>query len=103
MRSGTYTKLDLSVRSALSLRTAEFPGAVTCASTDSLGQLLEFIGLRKVHRLVVVESEGPNRGKLAGMITLSDIIRYLVRDNYGFSGIPLQPAVESAIETEEAN
>ncbi|CCA74870.1 probable nuclear protein SNF4 [Serendipita indica DSM 11827] len=78
VRSGTYTKLDLSIRSALAQRSAEFPGAVTCTSSDSLGKLLEFIKAQRCHRLVVVEGEGPNKGKLAGMITLSDVLRYIV-------------------------
>ncbi|CAG7849788.1 Nuclear protein SNF4 [Serendipita indica DSM 11827] len=63
VRSGTYTKLDLSIRSALAQRSADF---------------LEFIKAQRCHRLVVVEGEGPNKGKLAGMITLSDVLRYIV-------------------------
>ncbi|PVG01368.1 putative nuclear protein SNF4 [Serendipita vermifera] len=78
VRSGTYTKLDLSIRSALALRSAEFPGAVTCTSNDSLGKLLEYIKGRRIHRLVVVEGDGPNKGKLAGVVTLSDVLRYIV-------------------------
>lgn len=37
-----------------------------------------FLKEKRIHRLVVVEGEGPNKGKLVGMITLSDVLRYIV-------------------------
>jgi 5'-AMP-activated protein kinase, regulatory gamma subunit len=96
VRSGTYTKLDLSIRSALALRSSEFPGAVTCTSNDSLGKLLEYIKGRRIHRLVVVEGDGPNKGKLAGIVTLSDVLRYIVwgKDpaSLGFERMTLSPS-----------
>ncbi|KAG8809043.1 AMP-activated serine/threonine-protein kinase regulatory subunit, partial [Serendipita sp. 399] len=100
VRSGTYTKLDLSIRSALTLRSSEFPGAVTCTSSDSLGKLLEFIKGQRIHRLVVVEGEGPNKGKLAGIITLSDVLRYIVGGNTtGISAgsITMSPSAASSL------
>ncbi|KAG9025578.1 AMP-activated serine/threonine-protein kinase regulatory subunit, partial [Serendipita sp. 407] len=104
VRSGTYTKLDLSIRSALTLRSSEFPGAVTCTSSDSLGKLLEFIKGQRIHRLVVVEGEGPNKGKLAGIITLSDVLRYIVGGTpaggggiAGAGGISMSPSAASSL------
>lgn len=97
IRSGTYTKLDLSIRSALTLRSSEFPGVVTCSGTDSLGKLLEFIGAKRVHRLIVVD---PETGKLNGIITLSDILKYLVKDSVSYPSTPLQPSMEGT-ETED--
>ncbi|KAG8810570.1 AMP-activated serine/threonine-protein kinase regulatory subunit [Serendipita sp. 399] len=111
IRSGAYTKLDLSIRSALQQRTSDFTGVVTCSGTDSLGKLLEFISLQRVHRLIVVDSEG----KLSGIITLSDILKYLIKDapHYSHSTSvngavttsasqnPLPPQAESAREAEE--
>lgn len=73
---------------------------------------------------MVVEGEGPNKGKLAGIITLSDVLRYIVygRESSGeraerlalsasapitpagskditpAASTPLSPAVESAAE-----
>lgn len=79
-------------------RSADFQGVVTCTGNDSLGKLMELIGTQRVHRLVVVD----DGGKLVGMITLSDILKYLVRDNMGFLSTPLLPAVESPAETEHA-
>jgi CBS domain-containing protein len=59
--------------------------------------LLEFIGVRKARRLVVVD---PESGKLMGIITLSDILKYLVKDSSSFPSTPLQPYMESTTETE---
>jgi CBS domain-containing protein len=92
-----YTKLDLSIYAALQLRSNDFAGVVTCSGSDSLGKLLEFIGGRKVHRLVVVD---PESGKLTGIITLSDILKYLVKDSMSFPLTPLHPSMESTVETE---
>jgi 5'-AMP-activated protein kinase regulatory gamma subunit len=84
IRSGSYTQLDLSIRSALALRSPEFQGAVTCTGSDSLGKLLEFLRTVRVHRVVVVEGDTlgadgvSKKGRLVGIITLSDVLRYLV-------------------------
>ena len=84
IRSGSYTQLDLSIRSALALRSPEFQGAVTCTGSDSLGKLLEFLRTMRVHRVVVVEGDTvgadgvSKKGRLVGIITLSDVLRYLV-------------------------
>ena len=51
-----------------------------CSATDSLGALLALLKQRRIHRLVVVENEGENKGKLVGIITLSDVLRYLIGD-----------------------
>jgi len=98
IRSGSYTKLDLSIHSALALRSSDFSGVITCSGSDSLGKLLELIGVRRVHRLVVVD---PESGKLAGIVTLNDILRYLVKDSVSFPSTPLQPSLESTAETED--
>jgi 5'-AMP-activated protein kinase regulatory gamma subunit len=79
-------------------RSADFAGVVTCTGNDSLGKLMELIGVQRFHRLIVVDESG----KLIGIITLSDILKYLVRDNMGFFSTPLFPAVESPAETEHA-
>jgi CBS domain-containing protein len=51
---------------------------VTCTASDSLGKLLTFLKEKRIHRLIVVGGEGPDKGKLAGMITLSDVLKYIV-------------------------
>lgn len=123
VRLGAYQSLDLTISSALSQRSPDFPGVITCTGTDSLASLMLLIKQRRVHRLVVVEGDeriprtgtpgrgrseslersppigglsasaptsttpthtgppiGPKplKGRLVGIITLSDILRYLV-------------------------
>ncbi|KAG6812485.1 hypothetical protein H0H92_002592 [Tricholoma furcatifolium] len=88
IRSGAYQSLDLTISEALTQRSPDFPGVVVCSISDSLGTLLQLIKKRRVHRLVVVEGEeeerkGGKKGRLLGIITLSDVLRYVI----GESGI----------------
>ncbi|KAG9050552.1 AMP-activated serine/threonine-protein kinase regulatory subunit [Tulasnella sp. UAMH 9824] len=121
VRLGAYQSLDLTISSALSQRSPDFPGVITCTGTDSLASLMLLIKQRRVHRLVVVEGDDrasrtatpgrseslersppiggmsasaptstapthtgnpigpkPLKGRLVGIITLSDVLRYLV-------------------------
>ncbi|KIK71063.1 hypothetical protein GYMLUDRAFT_150371 [Collybiopsis luxurians FD-317 M1] len=80
VRSGSYQSLDLKISEALKQRSADFPGVVICTASDSLGTLLQLIKKRRVHRLVVVEGEGGRKGRLLGIITLSDVLRYIMGD-----------------------
>ncbi|KAG6911917.1 hypothetical protein DXG01_000164 [Tephrocybe rancida] len=88
VRLGAYQSLDLTIAEALTQRSPDFPGVVVCTASDSLGTLLQLIKKRRVHRLVVVEGEeeekkGGKKGRLLGIITLSDVLRYVI----GESGI----------------
>ncbi|KAI8995573.1 CBS-domain-containing protein [Trametes punicea] len=74
VRLGAYQSLDLTISEALNQRSPDFPGVVICTASDSLGTLMQLIKKRRVHRLVVVEGEG----RLLGIITLSDVLRYLI-------------------------
>ncbi|TFK87781.1 CBS-domain-containing protein [Polyporus arcularius HHB13444] len=76
VRLGVYQSLDLTISEALNQRSPDFPGVVICTASDSLGTLMQLIKKRRVHRLVVVEGEG----RLLGIITLSDVLRYLIGD-----------------------
>ncbi|KAJ3860578.1 hypothetical protein EV359DRAFT_75103 [Lentinula novae-zelandiae] len=83
VRSGSYQSLDLTISEALKQRSVDFPGVVICTASDSLGTLLQLIKKRRVHRLVVVEGEeeekkGGRKGRLLGIITLSDVLRYIM-------------------------
>ncbi|KAG8897553.1 AMP-activated serine/threonine-protein kinase regulatory subunit [Tulasnella sp. 403] len=119
VRLGAYQSLDLTISAALSQRSPDFPGVITCTPQDSLASLMLLIKQRRVHRLVVVEgdadSKGRDRGRgewterdrsvvrgeslerspptasnttpaaqksnkmrLVGIITLSDVLKYLV-------------------------
>ncbi|KAG6878385.1 hypothetical protein C0993_007567 [Termitomyces sp. T159_Od127] len=88
VRLGAYQSLDLTISEALKQRSPDFPGVVICTASDSLGTLFQLIKKRRVHRLVVVEGEeeekrGGRKGRLLGIITLSDVLRYVI----GESGI----------------
>jgi len=83
VRLGAYQSLDLTVGEALNQRSPDFPGVVICTSSDSLGTLMQLIKKRRVHRLVVVEGDeeerkGGKKGRLLGIITLSDVLRYII-------------------------
>ncbi|KAF4623425.1 hypothetical protein D9613_001859 [Agrocybe pediades] len=83
VRLGAYQSLDLKISEALNQRVADFPGVVICSASDSLGTLLQLIKKRRVHRLVVVEGDeevknGGKKGRLLGIITLSDVLRYVI-------------------------
>ncbi|KAI0662764.1 CBS-domain-containing protein [Cubamyces menziesii] len=85
VRLGAYQSLDLTISEALNQRSPDFPGVVICTASDSLGTLMQLIKKRRVHRLVVVEGEeeerkGGKKGRLLGIITLSDVLRYLIGD-----------------------
>ncbi|KAJ7181723.1 hypothetical protein C8R43DRAFT_970097 [Mycena crocata] len=83
VRLGVYQNLDLTISEALKTRSPDFLGVVICTASDSLRTLLELIKKRRVHRLVVVEGEeeeklGGKKGRLLGIITLSDVLRYII-------------------------
>ncbi|KAJ7225459.1 hypothetical protein GGX14DRAFT_420608 [Mycena pura] len=85
VRLGVYQNLDLTISEALKTRSPDFLGVVICTASDSLRTLLELIKKRRVHRLVVVEGEeeekqGGKKGRLLGIITLSDVLRYIIGD-----------------------
>ncbi|KAL6302169.1 hypothetical protein BKA93DRAFT_793891 [Sparassis latifolia] len=85
VRLGAYQSLDLTISEALNQRSPDFPGVVICTASDSLGTLMQLIKRRRVHRLVVVEGEeeerkGGKKGRLLGIITLSDVLRYIIGD-----------------------
>ena len=93
VRLGAYQSLDLTIEQALYERSPDFPGVVICTASDSLGTLLQLINKRRVHRLVVVEGEddekrGGRKGRLLGIITLTDVLRYIV------GNAPLQEQTE---------
>ncbi|TFK41102.1 hypothetical protein BDQ12DRAFT_678898 [Crucibulum laeve] len=106
VRLGAYQSLDLTISEALNQRSPDFPGVVICTASDSLGTLLQLIKKRRVHRLVVVEGEeeekkGGKKGRLLGIITLSDVLRYVI----GEVGIGecAEPEGESAKAASEAS
>lgn len=64
----------MSLRSANEHRNEWFEGVYTCKKTDSLFRVMEIIVKAEVHRLVVVDEDK----KVLGVVSLSDILHYLV-------------------------
>ncbi|KAG0266224.1 AMP-activated serine/threonine-protein kinase regulatory subunit [Actinomortierella ambigua] len=81
VKAGVYRDLDLCVAEALLRRPEDFAGVHTCTLNDSLSSIFGTIRKSQVHRLIVVD-EG---NKLKGIVSLSDIMRYLV-GSYGDNG-----------------
>jgi len=70
----TYNNLDMTIKKALEYRDSWFEGVVKCSTTDTLSQVVEKIVKAGVHRIVVVDDQD----HVAGMISLSDILNFLV-------------------------
>lgn len=76
IKGGIYTDLTLSVGEALMRRPEDFEGVYTCTSQDRLDTIMNTIRRSRLHRLYIVDGEG----RLQGVVTLSDILRYLLFD-----------------------
>ncbi|KAI9356749.1 hypothetical protein DFJ73DRAFT_221009 [Zopfochytrium polystomum] len=76
-KEGTFFDLNMPVKEALALRSAEFEGVHTCTENDTLRTILEAVESMTIHRLFVIDEEG----RLKGMISLSDILKHLVNRN----------------------
>ncbi|KAJ5745904.1 5'-AMP-activated protein kinase subunit gamma [Penicillium odoratum] len=74
IRGGVYDDLSLTVGEVLKKRSPEFPGIYTCSLNDGLDTIFDTIRKSRVHRLVVVDEHF----KLKGVLTLSDILHYIL-------------------------
>ncbi|KAF9584903.1 AMP-activated serine/threonine-protein kinase regulatory subunit [Lunasporangiospora selenospora] len=74
VKPGAYRDLDLCVADALHRRPDDFAGVHTCTLNDSLSSIFGTIRKSQVHRLIVVDGDN----KLQGIVSLSDIMRYLI-------------------------
>ncbi|CAJ0598106.1 unnamed protein product [Cylicocyclus nassatus] len=72
----SYDRLDCTVQEALKHRSECFEGVQCCSETDSLYDVLRAIVKAEVHRFIVTDAEK----KVVGIISLSDILKYLVLD-----------------------
>lgn len=89
----TYTDLDVTLQKANEHRNEWFEGVHKCQKTDSLYDVMEKIVKAEVHRLVVVDAED----KVAGVISLSDILYFLVlKQGDGTLG-PLEDAMSGGM------
>lgn len=73
IKGNGYGDLNLTVGEALMRRPPDYEGVLTCRGTDTLSDIMETIRRNRLLRLFVVDDEGT----LKGVITLSDILRYI--------------------------
>jgi CBS domain-containing protein len=74
IKGGVYEDLDKTIGDALCKRPDDSPGIYTCSPDDRLDSIFDTLRKSRVHRLIVVDDES----KLQGVISLSDIIRYVL-------------------------
>ncbi|KAH6611605.1 hypothetical protein Trco_001625, partial [Trichoderma cornu-damae] len=74
IKGGAYDELNGTVGEALCRRPEDNPGIFTCSQDDRLDSIFDTIRKSRVHRLIVVDDEN----KLKGVISLSDILKYVL-------------------------
>ncbi|XP_078321903.1 5'-AMP-activated protein kinase subunit gamma-1-like isoform X4 [Crassostrea virginica] len=77
----TYNDLDITIEQALQHKTqgSWFEGVVTCTKSDTLEVVIEKIVKAEVHRLIVVDDQQ----RMFGVVSLSDILNYLILKPFG--------------------
>lgn len=80
----TYNDLDVSLKKANEHRNEWFEGVQKCKMDETLFTIMERIVRAEVHRLVVVDDDD----KVIGIISLSDLLLYLVLRPCGEDGSP---------------
>lgn len=73
VKANGHGDLKMTVGEALMRRPEDYPGILTCRKTDTLADIMEIIRRTRLLRLLVVDEDN----KLEGVITLSDILRYI--------------------------
>ncbi|XWW98104.1 hypothetical protein V2A60_006100 [Cordyceps javanica] len=76
IKGGMYEDLGGSVGEALCKRPDDAPGIYTCSEDDRLDAIFDAVRKSRVHRLIVVDDDN----KLKGVISLSDILKYVLDD-----------------------
>jgi 5'-AMP-activated protein kinase regulatory gamma subunit len=66
-----------------STKDKDFEGVFTCTPEDTLDYLFETIRRARLHRFVIVD----DNKRLVGMLTLSDILGYLLYGELGENGL----------------
>ncbi|OAA35135.1 nuclear protein SNF4 [Beauveria brongniartii RCEF 3172] len=74
IKGGVYEDLGGSVGEALCKRPDDSPGIYTCSEDDRLDAIFDAVRKSRVHRLIVVDDDN----KLKGVISLSDILKYVL-------------------------
>jgi 5'-AMP-activated protein kinase regulatory gamma subunit len=92
----TYNNLDITIEQALKNRREGFEGVQTCRKTETLSSIMEKIVKAEVHRLVVVDENE----KVTGIISLSDILFFLVVRPSADGRLPTENLAQPMIEEE---
>lgn len=74
IKGGMYEELNGSIGDALCKRPEDSPGIYTCSEHDRLQAIFDTVRKSRVHRLIVVDDDN----KLRGVISLSDILMYVL-------------------------
>lgn len=74
IKGGAYEDLGGTVGEALCKRPDDSPGIYTCNEEDRLDSIFDAIRKSRVHRLIVLDDDN----KLKGVISLSDILKYVL-------------------------
>ena len=74
IKGGAYDELSATVGEAMSRRADDFAGIYTCSEEDRLDSIFDTIRKSRVHRLIVTD----DRNRLRGIISLSDILKYVL-------------------------
>jgi 5'-AMP-activated protein kinase regulatory gamma subunit len=74
IKGADYDSLQLTVGEALRKRPDDYPGIYTCSPEDGLDTIFETIRKSRVHRLMVID----NDNRLQGILSLSDILQYIL-------------------------
>ncbi|KAI9875278.1 MAG: AMP-activated serine/threonine-protein kinase regulatory subunit [Pleopsidium flavum] len=79
IKGGVYEDLNLKVGEALQKRSEDFPGIYTCSIHDRLDTIFDTIRKSRVHRFVIIDGNS----RLKGVLTLSDILEYILLEGQG--------------------
>lgn len=74
IRGGAYEELDGTIGDALCRRPDDSPGIYTCGDGDRLDSIFDAVRKSRVHRIIVVDDDN----RLKGIISLSDILKYVL-------------------------
>ncbi|GAA5917258.1 hypothetical protein JCM6882_009262 [Rhodosporidiobolus microsporus] len=87
VRQNAYQVLDSTIADAINRRSPDFTGVMSCTPSDTLASILAFVREKRCHRFVIVEPEdvpavdgrpARKKGSLVGVLSLSDVLRFLV-------------------------
>jgi len=95
----TYSNLDITLKQANAHRNEWFEGVHSCKQTDTLFAVMEKIVKAEVHRLVVVDDDN----RVFGVISLSDILSYLVLRPLDENGADSNPCDDPELQVEKPN